>query len=357
MRGVVAVQCGHVGGIDNLSIHRNHLNSSPHQTAHIDSRALAATLAPLVAQACDGRLSEITWFRTDWQRGGAATGKAKYILDDGSKVPVVIKLPVVQRELLWTRRLQANHADNPGPIPNSLPVVPRLYACGETIGGYDLAWIVIEEFQHGPLGLHWHEDHIPRLSQAAAEFHAAADHYPVDQPPRHEPWPQMLHEALDSIKTNQIVHEQRWITALKTLRGHHRMDRLLEEWNARDVKHWLHGDLHLANALSRVGLDHGPVSLIDLGEVHAGHWVEDAVYLERQLWGRPDRLKNHKPVKEIAAARKRLGLAVEPDYPRLAMIRRALLAATAPKFIKSEGHPVYLEQCLNWLEIALNELK
>jgi hypothetical protein len=62
-------------------------------------------------------------------------------------------------------------------------------------------------------------------------------------------------------------------------------------------------------------------------------------------------------VKVIAAARKKLGLRVETDYPRLAMIRRALLAATAPKFLKSEGHPAYLDSCLNWLEIALNDLK
>ena len=43
------------------------------------------------------------------------------------------------------------------------PVAPRLYASDESIGGYDLAWIVIERFDHGPLGLHWHDDHVPRL--------------------------------------------------------------------------------------------------------------------------------------------------------------------------------------------------
>jgi hypothetical protein len=107
--------------------------------------------------------------------------------------------------------------------------------------------------------------------------------------------------------------------------------------------------------MSRGGINHGLVCLIDMAEVHAGHWVEDAVYLERQLWARPERLKVHKPVKEIAAARKRLGLPVDAEYPRLAMIRRALLAATAPRFLKS--HPAYLDACLGWLEIALAELK
>jgi hypothetical protein len=38
------------------------------------------------------------------------------------------------------------------------------------------------------------------------------------------------------------------------------------------------------------------------------------------------------------------------------MIRRALLAGTAPKFMRSEGHPRHLQACLNWLETALAEL-
>jgi hypothetical protein len=109
--------------------------------------------------------------------------------------------------------------------------------------------------------------------------------------------------------------------------------------------------------MSREGLREGSVSLIDLAEVHAGHWLEDAVYLERQLWARPERMQKEKPVKAVAKARKKLGLAVEETYPRLAMIRRALLAGTAPKFIKSEGNPVHLAACLDRLEIALSDLK
>jgi len=325
----------------------NPLNTSP---AHTDSRTLAASLAPLIAQACDGRLGDITWFKTDWQRGGAATGRSMFTNAQGHAVPVVLKLPVVQRELLWTQRLQNGTFSE-----DDHPPVPRLFAHGETIGGYDLAWIVIEHLPHGPLGLHWHDDHICRIADAAARFHAAAAAFPVDMGPRQEDWHALLHDAAESVKINHVHFDQRWTTAIKAMR--HRLDRDLHEWNARDVKHWLHGDLHLANSMSRVGLECGPVCLIDLAEVHAGHWVEDAVYLERQLWGRPERLKIHKPVKEIAAARKRLGLKAEGDYPRLAMIRRALLASTAPKFIKSEGHPAYMDACLNWLEIALNELK
>jgi hypothetical protein len=68
-------------------------------------------------------------------------------------------------------------------------------------------------------------------------------------------------------------------------------------------------------------------------------------------------MKPLRPVKAVADARKRRGLPVEDDYQRLAMIRRALLAGTAPRYIHSEGHPKHLEACLRWLEIALNDLK
>jgi hypothetical protein len=318
-------------------------------TKRSDSLTLAASLAPILTQVCDGRLGEITWFKTDWQRGGAATGLSTWRLDD-DPVPrkVIVKLPVVQRELLWTRRLQG--------LPTAdTCVVPRLYASDLTLGGYDLAWIVIEKFDHGPLGMHWHDDHVPRLAEAAACFQAAAALFEVDQPARVENWHDLLTEAAESIKVNNINHKPQWAAALKTMRQ--RSDRLAEEWERRDGRHWLHGDLHLANAMSRVAADHGAVCLIDLAEVHAGHWVEDAVYLERQLWARPERLRVHKPVKEMALARRKAGLPAEGDYPRLAMLRRALLAATAPRFIKSEGHPAYLDACLGWLEIALAELK
>jgi hypothetical protein len=313
-----------------------------------DSRSLAASLAPVLGEACAGHLGdEITWFKADWQRGGAATGLSTFRLAEGDDARVVVKLPVVGRELLWTRRLQRDD--------EQAPTVPKLYASGQSLGGYDLAWVVIEWFPHGPLGTHWHDDHTVRIAEAAADFYAAAGTYPVDQQPTEEPWDDLLREAQRVLKVNTIDQKQRWSSALKSLRS--RLDRLVEQWNARDVHHWLHGDLHFANAMSRVSLESGPVSLIDLAEVHPGHWVEDAVYLERQLWARPERLKVRKPVQAIARARKARGLPVDEDYPRLAMLRRALLAGTAPRFLKSEGDPRHLAACLEWLERALTELK
>ena len=302
----------------------------------------------MLAESCEGRLSTITWYRADWQRGGAATGTAEFQLEGGGTARVMVKLPVVPRELLWVSRLQ-DDPDQRG------PVVPRLYASGETLGGYDLAWMVIERVPHGPLGAHWHADHTARIAEAAARFYAGAARFPVDQGPRQEPWEEMVDDARESLRVNDVPRCSQWRAAIKKLRG--RLGPIVAEWEARDTDQWLHGDLHLANAMSRDSMESGPVCLIDFGEVRAGHWVEDAIYLERQLWARPQRLKARKPAREIAAARRSLGLTVDEDYPRLAMIRRALMAATAPKFLKSEGDPRHLDACLDWLDRALVELK
>ncbi|MHC4427686.1 MAG: phosphotransferase family protein [Planctomycetota bacterium] len=310
-----------------------------------DSRRLGASLGPVLRETCEGRLGEITWFKADWQRGGAATGTALFTLDDGAEAEVVVKLPVVQRELLWLQRLQSE---------NSSSVVPCLYAGGPTLGDYDLAWVIIERLPHGPLGAHWHPDHMKRIAEAAAEFQAECARYPVDDRKRVEPWADLVKEAQESVRINSLDHENRWRDAIKTLR--HKLGGIVERWEARPVE-WLHGDLHVANAMSRVGMDEGPVCLIDLAEVHAGHWVEDAVYLERQLWARPERLKAHKPVRAMAAARRARGLAADQSDAELAMIRRALLASTAPRFLKTEGDPRHLEACLRQLETALQTLR
>ena len=310
-------------------------------------RSLAQGLADVLQVACEGRLGQITWFKADWQRGGAATGTTKYKINGDTHKQVVVKLPVVQRELLWTRRLQDDNDEN--------LVIPKLYASGETLGGYDMAWIIIERFEHGPLGLHWFDKHISHITTAAARFHKAASAYPMSESPYSEDWNQLVRDSQVSLKINVVEHKDRWKAALKTLRG--KLKTIVNEWNNRPVDQWLHGDLHLANAMSRVSIENGPVSLIDLAEVKPGHWIEDAIYLERQLWANPARLKAAKPVKILALERKALGLSNGENYHRLANIRRALLAGTALRFLKNEGHPRYLEACLNWLESSLAELR
>lgn len=314
-------------------------------------QSLAASLAPTLRDSCADRLGPISWFRTDWQRGGAATGTALFTDEHGAEHPVVVKVPVGDRELTWTRRLQP--AEEPASWDDL--VVPRLFASGDTLGGYDFGWLIIERISCGPLGTQWHEDHLPRMTDAAARFHAAARKFPVDRPARIEDWDDLLKGVRENLKNNAIDRRQQWAASIKTLQTH--LDRIVTEWRAREIDGWIHGDLHIANAMSRVHLQHGPVCLIDLAEIRPGHWIEDAVYLERLFWAVPERIKVQKPVRLLAEARRAHGLPVSEDYPRLAMIRRALLASTAPRFLKSEGDPRYLAACLDRLEQALSQLK
>ena len=60
-----------------------------------DASELAHALEPALRDACDGRLGPVRWFRTDWQRGGAATGFSTFRYD-GEETPrdVVVKLPI-----------------------------------------------------------------------------------------------------------------------------------------------------------------------------------------------------------------------------------------------------------------------
>ena len=135
-----------------------------------------------------------------------------------------------------------------------------------------------------------------------------------------------------------------------------KLDYLMEIWRARRIDQWLHGDLHFANAMCRSEEPDAKVALIDLAEVHAGHWIEDAVYLERQLWGHKTRLKATKPVPAMASARRAHGMRVDDDYSNLVDVRRLMLAATAPAFMQSEGDPRYLASCLVQLQNALDRL-
>ncbi|MDP6541918.1 MAG: phosphotransferase [Phycisphaerales bacterium] len=296
--------------------------------------SLARSLEPVLQRQCLNQLDPIRWFRTDWQRGGAATGYSTWTHEDGSSDEVVVKFPVVLRELRWTRRMQ----DCGG-------VVPKLFASGIGLGGYDLAWLVIERLPFGPLGKHWDDSIITRISSAAAAFTSAAREFPVDVNGRLEDWDELIKRSKKSIKVNSIKSSSKWKKMHKWLGRN--LEDILDVWRARHTRQWLHGDIHLANSMCRSEKDDAPVCLIDLAEVHAGHWVEDAIYLERQLWGHPSRLASSKPLKSMAYARNAIGLKVAEDYIELANIRRLLLAATAPAFMQSEGDPRYLGACLD----------
>ncbi len=305
--------------------------------------SLASSLEPVLTKQTQNQIQDIHWFRTDWQRSGAATGFATWNDKNDESTEVVVKLPVIERELRWTRCMQ-----------NADGVAPRLFASGKELNGYDLAWMVIERFPIGPLGKHWEISNIDRIANAAARFTNSASEFPIDQEGRREDWDVLLKTAKMSVRENHIKDESKWKKAHSLLSK--KLKIILERWRSRRIDQWLHGDLHFANAMCRSEKPDAKVSLIDLAEVHAGHWVEDAVYLERQLWGYKSRLKTTKPVHAMAVARKSLGMRVDDDYNDFVDIRRLLLAATAPAFMQSEGDPRYLSACLEQLQNAADRL-
>ncbi|MFG0330417.1 MAG: phosphotransferase [Phycisphaerales bacterium] len=310
---------------------------------------LGHLLAPAVQQACGGRLETVSWFRADWQRGGALTGRSRFHLEEKAEpIDVIVKVPVGPGEYLWNHRLQPNESD-----PNGITAM--LFASGLELSGYDLAWIVIERFPEGPLFGLKRDDAIELMADAAARFYRRASDYPVDRRPRREDWDALTDRARENTATNRLPDRQRWRKAVKATQK--QLKSLLSEWSDRAEVMWIHGDLHPANCMSRSNRPEDPAMLIDLAEVRAGHWIEDAIYLERMYWPRRDYLKNHPVVRLIADRRKALGLEVEDGVSRLADIRRTLLAATAPAFMKSEGHPSYLAACLETLEQSLSRLK
>lgn len=307
------------------------------------SHSLASSLEPVLIKQTNQRLADIHWFKTDWQRSGAATGFATWKTDNESKMSVVIKFPVTQRELQWTKRMQ-----------NSGGITPTLFASGESLNGYDLTWLVIERFPIGPLGKHWDDANIKRIADAAARFTASASSFDIDQKGKREDWKSLIKKAKQSIRKNHINNETAWNKANRLLTKN--LKAIIEQWRARRIDQWLHGDLHMANAMCRSDAPGSPVTLIDLAEVHAGHWVEDAVYLERQLWGHETRLKSTRPIHAMATARKKNNLRVDDDYTTLVDIRRLILAATAPAFMQSEGDPRYLTACLEQFQNASDRL-
>ena len=307
------------------------------------SHSLASSLEPVLIKQTNQKLADIHWFKTDWQRGGAATGFASWRKDDESSVSVVIKLPVNQRELQWTKRMQ-----------NSGGITPKLFASGEHLNGYDLAWLIIERFPIGPLGKHWDDTNIKRIADAAARFTASASSFEINQEGKREDWKSLIKKAKISIRKNHIDNESAWNKANRLLAKN--LNPIIEQWRGRRIDQWLHGDLHMANAMCRSETPNSPVTLIDLAEVHAGHWIEDAVYLERQLWGHETRLKSTKPIHAMVSARKQHELRVDDDYSTLVDIRRLILAGTAPAFMQSEGDPRYLTACLRQFQNASDRL-
>jgi phosphotransferase family enzyme len=315
----------------------NGADSKPH-----NPQVMAAELEPAMRDACDGKLGQIEWFRSPWQQGGAATGFSTWTNGDGSIAETLVKLPVGAHEHHWTTALSNARCAH----------TPKVIADGTTLGHYDLAWLVVERLRGKTVGKDLSRDCVHALLDATCDMHRlAADIRPVRDHDKPDPpdWGSLIERAREAVKDNRLEHEQRWNEALKKVQK--RLKHLVSDWRARTMHTWCHGDLHPGNALYRGPREHeGDVVLIDLALVHAGHWIEDALYLERLYWGHESMLHGVKPVSMLAKLRKSRGLRLGEDYSHLANIRRLLMAACVPAFLGREGNPVYVEASLGILE-------
>lgn len=314
-----------------------------------DAHDLGPALLPALQQACGNRLADVRWFRTDWQTGGAATAFARFTCDDGVTRDVVVKVPVGPKEHRFLAKLGAIDAPT-----------PRIAAGGVELNGYDFAWVIMERFPGDPLSGRLHADVFEHLAVVAARFHAAAAcAFDLEKPGPGLDWERLILRGLEYLRANDdwVPRATEWIDALKTTQK--LLPKLLAIWNGRRINAWCHGDLHPGNCMERrAGSTWGSPAfvLLDFAEVHPGHWVEDAVYMERIFWARPQFLGGIKPVSLMAKARRELGLDVSDDYGLIANARRALMAATTPAFMEREGHPAHLAATLEVLTRVLPQV-
>ncbi len=329
------------------------------------SDVLAAALEPALRQACcdqlaGGELKPVRWFHAAWSAGGAATGFGTVSRPNTPDAQVVVKLPVGPAEYRWTTAM-AQRLDDPAAsiAPACLPT-PRVYAHATKLGGHDFAWFVVERLPGDTLKQHLTTDCVNDLLATANRWHAAASQIadPAN-PPADPDWDSQLARARDACKATHFENAQHWNEVIKKVQR--ALPRLAGSWHARTINAWCHGDLHPGNAMRRAsepGTGDAPGScvLIDLGMVHAGHWVEDAVYLERLFWAHPEALGGVKPVSTLAHLRRAAGLGASDNYTELANIRRVLMGATAPAFLHREGHPKYLRAALDHVERLLPQV-
>ncbi|MEE2681573.1 MAG: aminoglycoside phosphotransferase family protein [Planctomycetota bacterium] len=301
--------------------------------------SMARSLEPELRAACAQRLGSINWVRMDWQHGGALTGTSTYREPSGTEREVFIKFPVPGRELRWFRRLQTC---------GSPSIVPALVESGEALGAHDIAWLVMERLPGMPLGAHWREGNLRSTAHAGARLQACASAVPIDRPKRRNNWELWLQRTRRALVDNVLPGHQRWEHLLDRAEPH--WERLIALWRSRQPIGWVHGDLHLGNAMHR---GDGTVCLVDLGEIRPGHWLEDALYLERMYWAYPERLQAEDPLESMRAARSELGCDNGDRIEALANARRILLAATTPTFLTTEGGRTHLEACLKVFEDGL----
>jgi len=279
---------------------------------------------------------------------------------DGREVEVFVKIPVAYVEYRWTTQLGAvpeEHWDDSWAC--GLPTA-RVVAHGTRVKGYDLAWIITERLSGKPLAANLDKNAILDIVRSAADFQARAiRNAPLDACPVNPDWPTIITKSRAIAKLGEIEFALRWKEALRrVLRA---LPILQNCWRSRPINAWCHGDLHAGNVIRRNYCDEAGVSrtscaLVDLALVHPGHWLEDALYLERQHWGHPEVLDGLKPLSLLAKFRRERNLPVDEHYPQLANLRRVLMASCAPAMRDREGDRTYLNAALKTLERFLPQV-
>lgn len=321
---------------------------SPTASNTISDDAFGAILHHGLLRLHDGRLRDLNWFRTDWQRGGALTGYAVYDNDAGEACDVVVKIPVPPQERDWLIRTQPE-AHEFGDI------APKLYAYGDSVGTFDFAWLIMEKLKHGPMDHHWNGAEFDMLVETICKFYAVSKAHPVKAEAKEQDWEGLIERSRKKVKEQYPQHAQTWNQLMK--RARKKMKKILRVWGERDLNHWRHGDVHLGNAMTREPAPAGPALIFDFALARTGHWVEDAVYFEHLYWADPDRLGGRELVKMFAAGRKQYGLKVGAKYPLYADIRRVMLAATAPVSVMGAGNIRFIQAAMERLEALLPKMK
>lgn len=336
-----------------------------HASTNPDAHGLASALAPALVEATGGRLGSIEWFRSPHQRGGASTAFCTYADHQGRTLPAVLKVPVGPAEYRWTTEL-SRLIGTGGPVPSTV----RVLAHGTSVGGADLAWLVLERLQGHTLHDGWCRESLEDLVRACAAMQAGACRVApeITRPAESPDWERQIARAREVARASGLPEAQHWNESVKKVQR--ALPHLAGLWARRPIDSWCHGDLHPGNAMHRApgadgaeggeggeGGDRGNgCVLIDLALVHAGHWVEDAIYLERQFWGKPELLFGVHTVSLMARHRRDLGLRTDGDYGLVANLRRVLMAACAPAHVAAEGNPRYLHAALETIDRVLPQV-
>lgn len=316
--------------------------------------SLGVSLGPALHEACGDRLGNIEWFRSAWQRSGAATGRTFWRLPSGEVIEAIVKVPVGYREYYWTSRIGETDpmqwiADEARTLP-----IPRMLASGTELGGYDMAWLVLERLPGRTIASELNAHTFGLMFESVSRFYTLASE--LRKPETHDrptapAWERLIRKGMTSLVDNSVADADAWCRVLGRVLD--RLDAIIDEWATRPIDTWCHGDLHPGNVMLRPCSGDGTercAVLLDLGLTHAGCWIEDAIYLERQHWGREEMLCGVDPVAGLARARREQGLEVDLACERFADLRRVLMAATSPAFLDQEGGSRYLEAARAVLE-------